>query len=101
MCAAVAVTAILLATEKLVLFFVALGFVAIRCAIGLLLHPWNWGVFIVGIVTGVPFPLADRYWRNPKLRYDLPKEFRLVDVLWSGASIIGSLALAYVVGSFK
>lgn len=97
----VAIAALLLAKERLLLFLVGLGFIAIRCAITLSLHPWNWSVFTAGILTGVPFLLANRYWRNPKLAYKLPNEFRLVDALWSVASIIGSLALAYVVSPFN
>lgn len=100
-CAAVAVIALLLAKEKLLLFLVGLGFIAIRCAITLVLHPWNWGVFTAGILTAGPFLLANHYWRNPKLRYELPNEFRLVDALWSIASICGSLLLGYVVTPFR
>ncbi len=100
-CAAVAVTALLLARERLLLFIVGLGFIAIQCAITLLLHPWSWGVFIAGILTGVPFVAANRYWRNPKLAYELPNEPRLVDALVSVASIIGALLLGYVVSPFR
>jgi hypothetical protein len=96
-CGAVAVTALLLARERLVLFFVALGFIAIRCVITLILHPWSWSAFVAGILTGVPFLLANRYWRNPKLAYEFPKEMRLIDALWSVASIIGSLLLIYII----
>lgn len=100
-CAAVAIVALLLAKEKLFLFFVGLGFIAIRCAITLILHPWNWGVFAAGILTGGPFLLADRYWRHPKLSYEVPHEFTLVDALWGVASLIGSLALGYIVSPFR
>jgi hypothetical protein len=100
-CAAVAIAALLLARERLLLFFVGLGFIAIRCAITLVLHHWNWGVFTAGILTAVPFLLANGYWRNPKLDYELPNEFRLVDALWSVASIIASIALGYVVRPFN
>lgn len=100
-CAVVAVAALLLAKERLLLFLVGLGFIAIQCVITLLLHPWSWGVFTAGTLTAVPFLLANRYWLNPKLAYKLPSEFRLVDALWSIASIIGSLALMYIVSPFK
>src|SRR5260370_11295947 len=100
-CAAVAITALILAKEKLLLFVVGSGFIAIQCAITLVLHRWNWGVFIAGVLTAFPFLLANWYWRKRKLRYKLPSEFRLVDALWSIASIIGSLLLAYVVSPFK
>jgi hypothetical protein len=100
-CGAVAIAALLLARERLVLFFVGLGFVAIRCAFTLVLHRWNWAVFTAGVLTAVPFLLANRYWLKPKLAYELPNEFRLVDALWSIASIIGSLLLGYVVSPFN
>jgi len=100
-CAALAVTALLLAKEKLVLFFVGLGLIAIRCAITLVLHRWNWSVFTAGILTAIPFLLATRYWIKPKLAYELPNDFRLLDALWSVASIICSLLLGYVISPFN
>lgn len=96
----VVIAAVLLARERLVLFLAGLGFIAIQCAINLILHRWNWGVFAAGILAGTPSLLASRYWR-PKLAYELPKEMRLVDALWSVASIIGSLPLMYVVDPFS
>jgi hypothetical protein len=100
-CGVVAVAALLLARERLLLFLVGLGFIAIRCAITLVLHQWNWGVFTAGVLTAGPFLLANHYWHNPRLDYELPNEPGLVDALWSVASIIGSLALMYIVGRFK
>jgi intracellular septation protein A len=100
-CGAVALTALLLARERLLLLLVGLGFIAIQCAITLVLHRWSWAVFIAGILTAGPFLLANRYWRQPKLAYDLPNEFRLIDALWSVASICGSLLLGYIVSPFK
>jgi hypothetical protein len=50
-CGAVAIAAVLLARERLVLFFAGLGFIAIQCAITLALHRWNWSVFIAGILN--------------------------------------------------
>ena len=100
-CAAVALTALLLARERLLLCLVGLGFIAIQCAITLALHPWNWSVFTAGILTAGPFLAANRYWRNPKLAYELPKEFSLVDALWSIVSIGASLLLGYIVSPFK
>ena len=96
-CVALAIGAVLLARERLLLFFVALGFCALQCAIALLLHPWSWSVFTAGVLAGVPFLLANRYWRKPKLAYRLPREIGAVDVLLSFASICGSLLLAYLV----
>ena len=87
--------------ERLLLLLVGLGFLAIQCAITLVLHRWSWAVFIAGILTAGPFLLANRYWRQPKLAYDLPNEFRLIDALWSVASICGSLLLGYIVSPFK
>jgi len=100
-CGAVALAALLLARERLLLLLVGLGFIAVQCAITLVLHRWNWAVFIVGILTAGPFLVANRYWRKPKLAYDLPNEFRLVDALWSVASICGSLLLGYIVSPFR
>lgn len=100
-CAAVAVIALFLAKERLLLFFGGLGFVAILCVFALLLHPWNWIVFTTLVLTGGPFLLANRYWRNPKLAYQVPDEFRLVDALWSVASICGSLLLGYIITPFR
>jgi cbb3-type cytochrome oxidase subunit 3 len=99
--AALALAAILLAKEKLLLFFGVLGFCAIQSAIALVVHPLSWIVFAVGILTAGPFLLANRYWRNPKLAYQLPGEFGAVDMSLSFASICGSLALAYFVSPFK
>jgi Flp pilus assembly protein TadB len=96
-----ALAAILLAKEKLLLFFGVLGFCAIQSAIALVVHPWNWIVFAVGVLTAIPFLLANRYWRNPRFAYQLPSEFGAVDMLLSFASICGSLALAYFVSPFK
>jgi len=98
---AVAIAALLLAKDRLLLFFVGLGFIAIQCAINLVLHPWNWAVFAAGIVTAGPFLVANRYWRKPKLSYQLPREFRLVDALWSIASLCASLLSLYVVSPFN
>lgn len=100
-CAAVAAVSLLLAKERVFMFFVGLGFIALQCAIALLLHRWNWIVFTALVLTGGPFILANRYWRNPKLAYRVPDEFRLVDALWSVASICGSLLLGYVVTPFR
>jgi len=100
-CAVVAIVALMLSKEKLLLFVVGAGFIAIQCAITLILHGWNWAVFIPGILTAIPMVLAGRYWRRRKLTYQLPREFRLVDALWSIASLIGSLLLGYVVSPFR
>ena len=96
-CIAVAIAALLLAKEKLLLFLGVLGFIAIQSAIALLLHPWSWAVFTAGVLTGTPFLVANRYWRKPKLSYRLPDEFGAVDMLLSFASICGSIMLIYVV----
>jgi hypothetical protein len=100
-CAAVAVLALLLAKERLLLFFVGLGFVATQSLIALILHRWNWIVFTVFVLTAVPFLLAHRYWQKPKLRYPVPDEFRLIDALWSVASICVSLLLGYIITPFR
>ena len=39
--AAVAIAALILAKEKLLLFVVGAEFIAIQCTINLVLHPWN------------------------------------------------------------
>jgi hypothetical protein len=100
-CAVVAIGALLLAKEKLLLFVVGSGFIAIQSAITLVLHSWNSVVFTAGVLTGSTFFLAGYFWRKRKLTYKLPNEFRLVDALWSIASIIGSLALMYIVSPFE
>jgi hypothetical protein len=99
--AAVAIAALLLAKERLLLFIVSLGFIAIQCAINLVLHPWSWGVFAAGVLTAGPFLVANRYWRRPKLAYRLPSEFRLVDALWSIASLCGTLVLYYFISPYN
>jgi intracellular septation protein A len=100
-CAALAIVALLAAKERLLLFIVSLGFIAIQCAITLVLHPWSWGVFAAGVVTAGPFLVANRYWRKPKLAYRLPSEFRLVDALWSIASLCGTLVLYYFISPYN
>jgi len=100
-CAVLAVTALLLAKEKLLLFFAGLGFIAIQCAISLLLKPWSWAVFAAGILSAGPCLIANRYWRRPKLSYGLPKEFRLVDALWSIASLCCTLLLFYFISPYN
>jgi hypothetical protein len=99
--AAVAIAALLGAKERLLLFLVSLGFVAIRCAISLALKPWSWAVFAAGVLTAGPFLIANRYWRNPKLAYRLPNEFRLVDALWSIASLCATLVLYYFISPYN
>jgi len=100
-CAAIAIAALILAKEKLLLFVVGVGFIAVQCVFTLVLHSWNLVVFIVGILTGGTFFLAGYLWRKKRLTYKVPNEFRLVDALWSIASIIGSLLLGYLVSPFN
>jgi len=100
-CAAVAIAALMLAKEKPLLFVVGTGFIAIQCAITLALHRWNWSVFVAGILAACPFLLASRYWREHELTYKLPSEFRLIDALWSIASLIASITLGYFVSPFN
>ena len=99
--AAVAIAALLAAKEKLVLFLVSLGFIALQCAINLVLKPWSWAVFAAGVLTAGPFLVANRYWRKPRLAYRLPNEFRLVDALWSVASLCGTLVLYYFISPYN
>lgn len=100
-CGVLALLALLLAKERLLLFVGGLGFSAIQSAIALVIHPWNWIVFAVGVLTAGPFLLLHRYWQRPKFAYQLPNEFGAVDMLLSFASICGSLAVAYFVSPFK
>ena len=97
-CTAVSITALLLARERLFMFFVGMGYIASQCAIFLLLHRWNWTAFAVGILTGGPVLAANRYWRKPRLAYRVPDEFQLIDALWCVASISGSLIIGFVFG---
>jgi hypothetical protein len=92
-CAGVAAAVILLAKERVALFFGALGFFALRCFIGLCLHGWNWKVFVLMLATGIPFLIASRHWRDHKLAYDVPDEISFLDMLVS----IASLCLTFVV----
>lgn len=96
-CAALAIVAILLAKERLILFLGALGFCAIQGVVALVVHPWKWPVFAVTLLTGVPFLLANRNWRKPKMAYQLPSEFGAVDMLLSFAAMCGTLFLLYII----
>ncbi len=53
-------------------------------------------MFAITAITGIPFLIANRYWRNLKLAYKIPAEFGLVDALLSVASICGTMVLAYL-----
>jgi hypothetical protein len=96
-CGAVAIVVLLLAKERLLIFFVALGFCAIQGAIWLIIRPWSWPTFLTTVLTGVPFLLANRVWRKPKLSYRLPRELGAVDILLGVASICGTLFVFWVV----
>jgi len=98
-CAGVAIAAILLTKETLVIFFAALGLVAIRGTVWLVIRPWSWPTFWATALTGIPFLVANRYWRNPKLAYEWPDEFGAVDALLSFASICGTLFLFYLISN--
>jgi hypothetical protein len=100
-CAVLAAITVVLARERLLIFLVALGFCAVQSAIALVVHPWSWVVFMVAILTGIPFLLANRYWRKPKLAYQLPDEFGAVDALVAFGSICGSLLVAYFISPYK
>lgn len=100
-CAVVAIGALILAKEKLLLFAVGAGFIAVQCATNLALHPGNWSVFLAAILAACPLLVASCYWRKRKLSYRLPREFKLVDALWSIASLCASLLLMYVVSPFN
>ncbi len=100
-CAVLAILSLLLAKERLLLLFAGLGFIAIQCAINLVLHPWSWGVFAAGVLTAGPCLVANRYWRRPKLAYRLPSEFRLVDALWSIGSLFGTLVLYFFISPYN
>jgi hypothetical protein len=96
-CLALAIVSILLVKERLLMFFAALGFVTIQVALTLGTHGWSWSSFAVLVVTGIPFLLANRYWREPKLSYRLPSEFGAVDMLLSFASICGTFFVFYLI----
>jgi hypothetical protein len=100
-CAALAIGAILLAKERLLLFLVAMALVAIRGTVWLVIRPWSWSIFAVTVLAGVPFLIANRFWRNPKWAYQLPSEFRLVDALLSVVSICGTLYLLFLISPHK
>jgi hypothetical protein len=90
-CAALAVGAILLAKERLLLFFAAMALVAVRGTVWLVIRPWSWSIFAITALTGIPFLIAKRVWRHPKLVDQLPSEFRLIDALLSVVSVCGTL----------
>jgi hypothetical protein len=96
-CAILTIGALLLTKEKLLMFFGALGFCALRGVITLVLRPWSWPIFAATAITGAAFLAANRYWRKPRLAYQWPKEFEAVDVLVSFASICGALFLLYLI----
>lgn len=100
-CAALATGAILLAKERLLLFFLATALVATRGIVWLVIRPWSWSMFAVTALTGVPFLIANRFWRTPKLAYQLPSEIRLVDALLSIISVCGTLYLIFLVSPHK
>jgi len=97
--AALAVTALALAKEKMVVFFGTFGFVALQCLITLVTEPWNWIVFNIGILTLVPFLIAAYVLRNKKWSYHFPEdnEFGALDILLSVASICGAILLLYLI----
>lgn len=101
--AGLAIVALLLAREKLLIFLVSLGFCAIQGALWLVIRPWSWSMFAVTALTGVPFLIANRFWRNPKLAYQLPKEkeFGAVDMLLTFASICGTIYLLFLISPHK
>lgn len=98
-CAALAVASILLARERLLCLLGAMGFVALQGAWWLVIRPWSWSTFAATVSTGVPFLLANRYWRNPKFSYQVPdtNELGAIDVLLSFASICGTIFLMYLI----
>jgi len=100
-CAALAIGAILLAKERLFLFFLAMALVATRGIVWLVIRPWSWWMFAVTALTAVPFLIANRFWRTPKLAYQLPSEIRLVDALLSIISVCGTLYLIFLVSPHK
>lgn len=99
--AILAIVSIAFARERLLLFFAALGFWAIQSAISLLIQGWSWKVFAVLVATGVPFGVANKYLRKPRLSYRLPKEFGAVDMLLSFASICGTLFVFYLISPYN
>ena len=97
----VAALAILLARERLLIFLAGLGFIALQGLVDLFIHPWSWGVLGATIAAGAPFLIANRYWRKPKLAYEVPREFGAVDMLVSFASICLALFIAYLISPEK
>jgi hypothetical protein len=95
-CAVLALVALLLSKERLLIFLVALGFCAIQAVLNLIVHPWSWTMFAVAALAGVPFLVANRVWRKPKLAYKLPTDFGAIDMLLSFASVCATLFLFYL-----
>lgn len=95
--AMVAIIALFLSKEKLLVALVAMGFVAIQGIITFFLQRWNGRVLIVTLLTGIPFLIANRYWRHPKLKYQVPEDFRLIDALWSILSLCAAFLAMYLI----
>ena len=85
-----------IAAILLLLLIVGLGFTGFLCVINLILHSWNWTLFVVAVVSSSLFLATNKYWRKRQLKYAIPSEFRLFDALWSIASLFGSLFLMYL-----
>jgi len=96
-CLALAIMSILLAKERLIMFLAASGFVAIQGFLTLITHKWSWPTFTATVLTGAPFLLANRYWRNPNVSYQLPNEFGAVDMLLAFASMCGTIFLLFLI----
>jgi len=94
-CAILAGMAILLAKERLVILWGSGILRDSKCSVAVhtsleLVYARHHGLH------GNSFLLANRYLRNPKLAYELPTEFRLIDALVSVASICGTVSLFYL-----
>jgi hypothetical protein len=79
-CLGLAVAAIVLARERLILIAGALGFCAVRFIIAVALtHDWR---AVVGLLaTGIPFLLFLRFVRNYKPSYDWPNGLSVADLV--------------------
>ncbi len=94
-CLALAVLAIVLARERLVLFLGALGFCALRF-LGALFISRDWRILVGLLATGIPLLLSFRFWGNHKLSYEWPKGLSVVDLIVG----LSSLGLTFAIFSW-
>jgi hypothetical protein len=93
--------AILLARERLLLFIVALMWIAGQSWITMGFHP-SWAVFAAGAVSAAVAALLVRLcWGKAKLSYQVPDEPQLVDLLVGLGSFCLTLLIVYRISPYN